>query len=154
MKRDPAQSGLGQLVAMRAQDVERLRRDVAARDAEGDRHRRQITQMNGLLHTTACGPGMHPAQAINGARYRAALADLIHHQEHRLALHEADLATLRASLRAARLRHEQLDSALRKRVAALEVERHARERKHEDQLATQAWLRQRRLGDRAHSHPS
>lgn len=147
-------AGLSKLVAMRAQEVDRLSADVAARDAEGARYRRHISQMTALMQSVDTGAHVHPAHAMNGARYRSAMADLIHRHERELAQHEASVASLRADLRHARLRHEQIDVVRRKKLSALDLEHRARERKREDQQASQAWLRRRLSQGNATAHPS
>ncbi len=82
------------------------------------------------------------------------MANLIHRHERELAQHEASVASLRADLRHARLRHEQIDVVRRKKLSALDLEHRARERKREDQQASQAWLRRRLSQGNATAHPS
>ena len=147
-------AGLSKLVAMRAQEVDRIAADVAARDAEGARYRRHISQMTALMQSVETGAHVHPAHAMNGARYRSAMADLIHRHERELALHAASVASLRADLRHARLRHEQIDVVRRKKLTVLDNEQRARARKNEDQQASQAWLRRRLSHGNTTAHPS
>ncbi|WP_175885468.1 hypothetical protein [Burkholderia sp. BCC0044] len=136
-------TGLSKLVAMRAREVDRLSADIAVCDEQGARYRRHISRMTVLMQSVDTGVHVHPAHAMNGARYRSAMADLIHRHACDLARHEAMVASLRADLSDARLRHERIDVVRRKKVAALEAEQRARERKREDQQASQAWLRTR-----------
>lgn len=136
-------AGLSRLAALRAREVERIGADVAVRDAQGARYRRHLAQMTTLLENTSTGAHLHPAQAMNGARYRAALSDMIHQHERELAHHDAALASLRGELCAARLQHERIDLVRRKKIAVLDAAHRSAERKREDQQASQAWLRQR-----------
>ncbi|CAG2378194.1 MULTISPECIES: hypothetical protein [Burkholderia] len=146
-------AGLTQLVAMRAKEVDRLEIDVAARDAEGARYRHHISQMTLLMQSVDTGTHVHPEHAMNGARYRSALANLIHLHQHQLAKHEALVAGLRADLCRARLRYEQIDRVRSRKLGALELEKRARDRKLEDQQASQAWLRRRLSQQRSISNP-
>ncbi|CAJ0819446.1 MULTISPECIES: hypothetical protein [Ralstonia] len=147
-------AGLSRLAALRAREVDRIGADVAARDAEGARYRRHLAQMATLLQNTDTNAPAHPAHAMNGARYRAALADMIHQHERELAHHDAALASLRGELCAARLHHERIDVVRRKKIAMLDAVHRSNERKREDQQASQAWLRQRLAQGSATSAPS
>ncbi|HGL4260753.1 hypothetical protein KDW07_25470 [Burkholderia dolosa] len=147
-------TGLSKLVALRAKEVDRLSVDVAARDAECVRYRHHLSQMTALMQSVRTGAPVHPEQAMNDARYRSAMVDLIHQHERQLTRHEALVTSLRADLRIARLRHKQIDVVRCKKVGALESELRVRDRKREDQQASQAWLRMRLSQRRAISHSS
>lgn len=146
-------AGLSKLVVMRGKEVERLKVDIAARDAECARYRHHVSRMTLLMQTVDTSTQVHPEHAINGARFRSAITDLIHRHQRQLAMHEALVAGLRADLYRARLRYEQIDRIRSKKVGALEAEQRIRDRKREDQQASQAWLRSRLSRGRSISNP-
>ncbi|MBN3728602.1 hypothetical protein [Burkholderia sp. Ac-20379] len=139
-------ASLARLVALRDREVERLRRELADREALREQYRRNLARMAELLadHAASGHAGIgaaHAVLALNGANYRMQLIAMIHAHADDLARHEAGLDAHRAALTAAVLKHRRLAHALAAKRAALAHDAQRKQQKQQDQLAAQAALR-------------
>lgn len=132
---------LSQLVALRAREVDRLTSELAQQQALRQRFQDNLERMEHLFATAASTDAGCPVLSSNSAHYKTSLVDLIGMHRRDLARHDADMETSRKALNQAALKHDGLDRALQDRRQLLDRQRHVREQKQQDQLATQAWSR-------------
>ncbi len=150
MKRERSLAGLSRLLELREREVERLGADVAARQRVSERYRENLARLQELYTSTgpsapvaASGRQAAPAISRNRGDYRQNVMRLAELHRLDLSLHEADLAVARRALGDAVRRQEALRLALQRRAEALRRARQARERKGQDELASQVWRRRR-----------
>ncbi|NLG76942.1 MAG: flagellar export protein FliJ [Xanthomonadaceae bacterium] len=142
---------LGQLVALRERDVERLGAEMAEKRATQQRYLNNLARLDELcLSSGASGmaldPGqpqklLSPALSLNVGGYKQAVMNMAAAHRVDLSLHEAEMLNTQRLMTAAARRHEALDQALTRRRAILQRHRAVREQKRQDDLAAQVWLR-------------
>lgn len=143
MNNERAVHSLGRLVALRERDVERLGAALAVKEAERQRYRNNLQRMEALVADIGADACTHPLIALNCADYKGTLLNLIRTHAGELAAHEAGMAAHRALLEQARCKHKSLATVYDRKAQCIAQARDQRERKGQDQLATQAWLHQR-----------
>ncbi|VWC74264.1 flagellar export protein FliJ [Burkholderia contaminans] len=148
MSIERAVGSLARLAELRKRDVDRLGAAFAERQTEHRRHRATLARLQSLADELPEVRRGHPAIAANGGDYKALLLDTIHRQAEQLAAHERAMADSRTALVEAMRRHRSLTAVLERRRSEMAHARDTRSRKREDELATQAWLRQRTDGGR------
>ncbi|MFO7275525.1 MAG: flagellar export protein FliJ [Pseudomonadota bacterium] len=150
MKRARSPSGLDRLLDLREREVERLGADVAARERVSARYRANLARLQELSAST--GPSarvagsdglVSPAVSRNRGDYRQNVMRLADLHRLDLTLHEADLAVARRALGNAIRRREALRLALERRAERMRRARQTRERKAQDEMASQIWIRGR-----------
>jgi flagellar export protein FliJ len=137
-------ASLSRLIALRGQEVERLGAELAAKEAERMRYRSNLARMEALLVETAPARHVHPAIALNCADFKGALLDMMRVHARELALHETRMTECRAAYLEARRKQDSVSAVLDRTRERVELARETRDRKRQDQLATQAWLRNAR----------
>ncbi|GHD63347.1 MULTISPECIES: flagellar export protein FliJ [Jeongeupia] len=134
---------LARLVALRDVEVDRLTADVAQKEALRQRYHHNLDRMAQLCADSAATGSLPPSLSLNCGNYKQAVFDMMAAHQRDLALHEADMAVTQRALQAASLKRETLDRVREQHSAVLQVEQDRREQKRQDELATQAWYRQR-----------
>ncbi|WP_174769863.1 flagellar export protein FliJ [Paraburkholderia hayleyella] len=140
-------TSLARLVALRGREVDRLSLDLAGKRAQCERQRHTLARMENLKDSMEPGivadaRGYNPALALNRADYQVVLQDLIEMQRATLVRHETDVAESHDAFSHAAIKHKSLDTVLQRKQQMLQQAHAVREQKRQDQMATQAWLRQ------------
>lgn len=141
MKQVRTIKSLSTLVAMREREVDRLTADVAAKQVIRDRFQGNLDRMARLCADSGASSTPSPIEALNKANYKAAVMQMadLHRQD--LALHEAHMAISQRALQEAACRREVLGQLLSKQQLSLRKAQFSQDQKHQDDLATQVWLR-------------
>ncbi|MBV7535124.1 flagellar export protein FliJ [Duganella sp. sic0402] len=129
------------LVALRNTEVERLQTEMAEKTHLRDRYQKNLERLTSLYTNSGASGNLHPALAGNCGNYKQAV--MVMADSHRLDLHmhEADMAVSQQALNAAWARREVLGKVLDKTQKVVNREQNVKERKQQDELATQLWLR-------------
>lgn len=129
------------LVALRNTEVERLQTEMAEKANLRDRYQKNLERLTSLYTNSGASGNLHPALAGNCGNYKQAVMAMADSHRVDLHLHEADMAVSQQALNAAWAKREVMDMVLSKEQKAFSKEKHAKERKQSDELATQLWLR-------------
>lgn len=129
------------LVALRNTEVERLQTEMAEKENLRERYQKNLERLTGLYVNSGASGNLHPALAGNCGNYKQAVMAMADSHRVDLHLHEADMAVSQQALNAAWARREVLGKVLDKQQRVVQKEQHAKERKHHDELASQAWWR-------------
>lgn len=129
------------LVALRNTEVERLQTEMAEKESLRERYQKNLERLTGLYVNSGASGNLHPALAGNCGNYKQAVMAMADSHRVDLHLHEADMAVSQQALNAAWARREVLGKVLDKQQRVVQKEQHAKERKHHDELASQAWWR-------------
>lgn len=129
------------LVALRNTEVERLQTEMAEKTHLRERYQKNLDRLTTLYTNSGASGNLHPALAGNCGNYKQAV--MVMADSHRLDLHmhEADMAVSQQALNAAWARREVLGKVLDKTQQVVNREQNVKERKRDDELATQLWLR-------------
>jgi flagellar export protein FliJ len=133
------------LVDLRERELDKLRTDMAMRQATRDRYLAAIDRMRGLFDGAgASGQSIaapSPALSANCAAYKQALLTLTDTQRDTLSAHEADMRLAQQALHLAARRHEVMSQLADNKRVSLQRAEDVREQKLQDDMATQVWLR-------------
>jgi flagellar export protein FliJ len=136
-------ASLGTLVRLRSKEVERLQGELAAQDALRTRYRANLERLTGLYQGSGASGALPPALALNCGQYKMAVIAMAQTHQTDLGLHEANMALSQRALTRAWTGRELLGQVLAHKQDVLAEGQQRRERKREDELATQSWLRGR-----------
>lgn len=137
MKR--AYDSLRDLTHLRQLEVERGRADLAAMESL---RQRMLANLDRVEQLSQHGYGqLAPALALAAGIHKQALQEFAARQRSELKQHDASIAQARRNLAAAAARHAALDHVLTQRSAEENYAAYRRQQRHEDELATHAWLR-------------
>lgn len=141
MKQSNTLRSLTTLVQLRSTEVEQLQSALSQKASVRDRLQRSVARLDGLYTNSAASGALPLAQSLNCGDYKQAVMQLAARHRGDLALHEADLAHTQSALNAAWARREVLGQVLdtRRREVANALEQ--KERKRQDELASQLWHR-------------
>jgi flagellar export protein FliJ len=134
---------LSRLVELRERELERLSTDMASRQAVRTRYQENLARLDRLHQDLGPTGRLSPALSLNCGAYKQAVMHLAASHREDLALHEADMDVARQALAAAARQREVLGQVLERRERAARHQQQARERKHQDEIATQVWQRDR-----------
>jgi flagellar export protein FliJ len=129
------------LVALRNTEVERLQTEMAEKTNLRDRYQKNLERLTSLYTNSGASGNLHPALAGNCGNYKQAVMAMADSHRLDLHMHEADMAVSQQALNAAWARREVLGKVLDKTQKVVDRELHVKERKQNDELATQLWLR-------------
>ena len=132
---------LSTLVDMRSNEVDKLQTEMAAKESVRDRYRKTLDKLTTLYESSGPSGRLPMALAINCGDYKQAVMQMVDSHKLDLTMHEADMAVSQRALNAAYVKREILGQVLQKEQKALAHQEQAKERKRQDELATQLWLR-------------
>lgn len=132
---------LSTLVGLRTTEVERLQTEMAAKQSVRDRYQKNLDRLTGLYQNSGASGKLPMALASNCGDYKQAVMQMADSHRLDLNMHEADMAVSQRALNAAYARREVLGQVLHKKQQAVVHEERQLERKQDDELATQLWLR-------------
>lgn len=139
--------GLAAVVDLRRREKERLVGELAGKRAQVERHRATLVRLE-KLYVSAGASGVASAAhvsalSLNCGDYKQAVMRLADSQRDEVLRHDADLQLAQLALTRAVQRHEALTQVLDGKREALQREGERGEQRHQDELATQSWLRGR-----------
>ncbi len=129
------------LVALRNTEVERLQSEMAEKTSVRERYKKNLERLTGLYTNSGPSGALNLALAGNCGDYNQAVMQMADNHRLDLHMHEADMAVAQKALNAAWARREVLGKVLNKQQQAVLKAQNALERKRQDDLATQLWLR-------------
>lgn len=129
------------LVALRNTEVERLQTEMAEKTNLRDRYQKNLDRLTTLYTNSGASGNLHPALAGNCGNYKQAVMAMADSHRLDLHMHEADMAVSQQALNAAWAKREVLGKVLDKTQQVVNREQNVKERKRDDELATQLWLR-------------
>jgi flagellar export protein FliJ len=132
---------LSTLVNLRTNEVERLQTEMAAKESLRDRYQKNVDRLTGLYKASGASGKLPLALASNCGDYKQAVMQMVDSHKLDLTMHEADMAVSQRALTAAFVKREVLGQVLQKQQKVLAGQEQAKERKRQDELATQLWLR-------------
>jgi flagellar export protein FliJ len=132
---------LGRLVDLQSREVDRLSADVAEKRATRERYLRNLSRLQSLCDGSGPPAGGSPALALNRAGYKQAMLKMVHTHRIDLSLHESELALSQRELINAARRQEALGQVLHREHENVRHVTQVRERKRQDELASQVWWR-------------
>ncbi|MBY0239784.1 MAG: flagellar export protein FliJ [Burkholderiaceae bacterium] len=132
---------LSTLVSLRTTEVERLQTEMAAKENLRERYQKNLDRLTGLYQNSGASGKLPLALASNCGDYKQAVMQMVDSHKLDLTMHEADMAVSQRALNAAFVKREILGQVLHKEKKALASQEQAKERKQQDELATQLWLR-------------
>jgi flagellar export protein FliJ len=132
---------LSTLVNLRTTEVERLQTEMAAKESLRERYQKNLDRLTGLYQNSGASGKLPLALASNCGDYKQAVMQMVDSHKLDLTMHEADMAVSQRALNAAFVKREILGQVLQKEQKALANQEQAKERKQQDELATQLWLR-------------
>lgn len=132
---------LSTLVSLRTTEVERLQTEMAAKESLRERYQKNLDRLTGLYQNSGASGKLPLALASNCGDYKQAVMQMVDSHKLDLTMHEADMAVSQRALNAAFVKREILGQVLQKEQKALASQEQAKERKRQDELATQLWLR-------------
>lgn len=132
---------LSTLVSLRTTEVERLQTEMAAKESLRERYQKNLDRLTGLYQNSGASGKLPLALASNCGDYKQAVMQMVDSHKLDLTMHEADMAVSQRALNAAFVKREILGHVLHKEKKALASQEQAKERKQQDELATQLWLR-------------
>lgn len=132
---------LSTLVNLRTTEVERLQTEMAAKESLRERYQKNLDRLTGLYQNSGASGKLPLALASNCGDYKQAVMQMVDSHKLDLTMHEADMAVSQRALNAAFVKREILGQVLQKEQKALANQEQAKERKRQDELATQLWLR-------------
>jgi flagellar export protein FliJ len=145
---------LRQVVDLREREVDRLSADMADKQAVRQRYLGNLARLeqlcNGSGPTGAQSSGaqshsgqatLSPVLSLNCGGYKQAVMKLADVHRVDLSLHESEMATTQRLMAQAVRRHEALDLVFERRRAGVRLAQGVRERKGQDELAVQVWLK-------------
>ncbi|HEY0942971.1 MAG TPA: flagellar FliJ family protein [Steroidobacter sp.] len=131
---------LGRLVDLQSREVDRLNADVAEKRATRERYLRNLSRLEQLCQSSGPTDGS-PVLAVNSAGYKQAMLRMVATHRMDLSLHESQLALSQRELINAARRQEALGQVLQREHANVRHVTQVRERKQQDELASQVWWR-------------
>ena len=132
---------LSTLVNLRTTEVERLQTEMATKESVRERYQKNLDRLTGLYKNSGASGNLPLALASNCGDYKQAVMQMVDSHKLDLTMHEADMAVSQRALNAAYVKREILGQVLQKEQKALASQEQAKERKRQDELATQLWLR-------------
>ena len=132
---------LSTLVALRNTEVERLQTEMAEKANVRERYQKNLERLTSLYTNSGASGNLHPALAGNCGDYKQAVMAMADSHRLDLHMHEADMAVSQQALNKAWAKREVMDMVLSKEQKTFAQEKHVKERKQHDELATQLWLR-------------
>ncbi|WP_213762758.1 flagellar FliJ family protein [Caballeronia sp. dw_19] len=142
---------LARLVELRARERDRLKVELASKEALRERYRRSLERVQDMVTGLGQSGMANLALSINCADFKSSLVEMIHTHLSDLTRHEADMEVSQRALMRASLKHEALERTLCSKRHAIRLADEKRGQKRQDQLATQAWYRARREADSIYS---
>ena len=136
-------ASLGTLVRMRTSELERLQAELASQEALRTRYRANLERLAELTAASGASGALAPALALNCGSYKQSVIALTDTHRTDLGLHEATMARGQQALNAAWARRELLGQVLEHQRGQAAAAADARDRKRQDELATQSWLANR-----------
>jgi hypothetical protein len=141
MKRDDTVRGLATLARLRERGVDRLSAELARKLVERERYLANLKRLDALVRADTLPVGvLHPALSNNQAGYREAVLCMADAHRAQLALHDADTAATRRSLRAEEQRREALVQVLALERGRIEQGVRRVEQARQDELGARQWL--------------
>jgi len=132
---------LSTLVELRSTEVERLQTEMASKESVRERYQKNLDRLTGLYKASGASGNLPLALASNCGDYKQAVMQMVDSHRLDLTMHEADMAVSQRALTAAFVKREILGQVLQKEQKALAHQEQSKERKRQDELATQLWLR-------------
>lgn len=132
---------LSTLVELRTTEVERLQTEMASKESVRDRYQKNLDRLTGLYKASGASGSLPLALASNCGDYKQAVMQMADNHRLDLTMHEADMAVSQRALHAAYIKREVLEQVLQKQQKVVNTQEQAKERKQQDELATQLWLR-------------
>ncbi|MYM98960.1 flagellar export protein FliJ [Duganella vulcania] len=129
------------LVALRNTEVERLQTELAEKESLRERYQKNLERLTGLYTNSGPSGNLHPALAGNCGDYKQAVMQMADSHRLDLHMHEADMAVSQQALNAAWAKREVLGKVLSKQQKVVLAQQNVQERKQQDELATQLWIR-------------
>lgn len=136
-------NSLGRLVDLQSREVDRLSADVAEKRATRERYLRNLSRLEQLCDKAGPVEGS-PVLALNSGGYKQAMLKMVATHRVDLSLHESQLALSQRALIDAARRQEALGQVLQRERASVRHVTQVREQKHQDELASQVWWRNKR----------
>jgi flagellar export protein FliJ len=139
----PLIHSLSRLVDVREREVDRLQSELAAKEAVRVRYQGNLERMAALCAESGPSGALPAALRVNCANFKQQVLQMadVHRQD--LALHEADMAVSQRALAAAAVKNEVLGEVLARQRRQVQRAEACVERKREDDLASQVWIRGR-----------
>jgi flagellar export protein FliJ len=134
-------SSLARLVDVREREVDRLQSELAAKEAVRVRFQGNLERMANLCTDSGASGALPAALRANCANFKQAVLQMAETHRQDLALHEADMAVTQRALKAAAVKQEVLGDVLARQQRLVVQARTRVERKREDELAAQVWIR-------------
>lgn len=132
---------LSTLVELRTTEVERLQTEMASKESVRERYQKNLDRLTGLYKASGASGSLPLALASNCGDYKQAVMQMADTHRLDLTMHEADMAVSQRALNAAYIKREVLEQVLQKQQKVVNTQEQAKERKQQDELATQLWLR-------------
>lgn len=129
------------LVALRDTELERLQSEMAEKTSVRDRYQKNLERLTSLYTSPGATGNLPLALASNLGDYKQAVMQMAENHRLDLSMHEADMAIAQQALNQARLKREALGKVLSKQQKAVLQQQSVLERKQQDELATQLWMR-------------
>ncbi|HYR25248.1 MAG TPA: flagellar export protein FliJ [Aquabacterium sp.] len=129
------------LVTLREREVDRLSADVAAQRVTRERYTRNLERMTRLCEDSHTSTQPSPIQALNTGNFKVAVMAMAEQHRQDLVLHDARLRQTEQALQDAARRQEVYEQLLARQGRRLLALKASQEQKHQDDLATQVWLR-------------
>lgn len=134
-------ANLNRLLDVREQEVERLQAEFAAKEALRRRYRAALERLDNLFASSGASGNLPPALALNCGEYKQSVLQLSTDHRQIMAQHDAETSRTCHALRQASQRHKALSQVAERQQAALRMLGARKEQKHQDDAATQVWLR-------------
>ena len=131
---------LDTLVRLRSSEIDRLQADLGRQEATRARYQANLAKLAALADTSGASGALAPALALNCGHYKQAVLAMADAHRTDLQLHEANMAVAQRDLNAAWTRRELLGKVLDQHQAAEQRHQQRRDKKREDEIATQSWL--------------
>lgn len=132
---------LSTLVDLRTTELEKLQSELAAKQSVRDRYQKNLERLTGLYQNSGASGRLPMALASNCGDYKQAVMQMADSHRLDLSMHEADMAVSQRAVNAAYAKRQVLGQVLQKKQQAVVHEERQLERKQDDELATQLWLR-------------
>lgn len=136
-------ASLNTLVRLRSNEVERLQAELASQEALRKRYHANLARLTELTAASGASGTLAPALALNCGSYKQAVIALTDTHRTDLGLHEATMAHSQQALNSAWTGRELLGQVLEQKRAQVADAAGRRDRKRQDELATQSWLAKR-----------
>lgn len=141
MKHHHTIRNLHTLVSLRNTEVEKLQAEMAEKHNVRERYQKSLERLTSLYTNSGASGSLPLALSVNCGNYKEAVMQMVDTHRLDLSMHEADMAVSQRALNAAYAKREVLGQVLEKTQQTVRKEQAQQERKKNDELATQLWLR-------------